>query len=160
MSDRQQRLICAVEQLGECTTGQVVAALGEPSAKATSVALARLRDRGLITHNGGHARRARWRPAGYTPPAEDYKPPREPGGRIVGLSARETAEHDLAQRTRARIVELLAENGPTGSVWIADQLVKNRREIAAVMREMARCGVIVETGDGGYDAVRDQAVAA
>lgn len=156
LSERQQRVIDAVEQLGECTTSQVVAALGGSSEKAMSRALARLRDRGLVAHNGGHAKAARWRPVGYTQPEAQPLTSLPTSPRVIGRARREQAEHDRAQRLRDGILRIVAEHGPTTPAWIADQLVKNRREIAAVMREMARCGVIVETIDGGYDTIRDQ----
>ena len=41
-------------------------------------------------------------------------------------------------------------------MWVADQLVKNRRDTAELMRQMERDGDLCESGSGFYATTPDQ----
>lgn len=49
-----------------------------------------------------------------------------------------------------RVVTIVAEHGPVTATWVADQVVKNRREIARLMRDLAVTGVLARTDGDGY----------
>jgi hypothetical protein len=134
LTDKQQLLVDAVGRLGEASTAEVSAAVGRPGeGAAVTHALRQLRDRGLVGHNGQRARAARWLA-------------------VAPAAARPGELTDLEQR----IVALVTEHGPVTSVWVADQLVKNRRDTAAAIRDLQRRGVLA--GDGAaVTAVLEQA---
>ena len=89
-------------------------------------------------------------------------------GRVIGAAARAAMSAHLAERHgahHAQALALVAEHGPVSPAWVADQLVKNRRDTIALMRDMAAAGELVETDEGGYYDIPDrddqeQAVAA
>lgn len=60
------------------------------------------------------------------------------------------------------VLALVTEHGPVSPKWVADQLVKNRRDIGLLMREMNAAGVLSELdGTGFYDVPdREEAQAA
>lgn len=88
--------------------------------------------------------------------------------RVIGAQARAAMSAHLAERHgahHAQALALVAEHGPVSPAWVADQLVKNRRDTIALMRDMAAAGELVETDEGGYYDIPDrddqeQAVAA
>lgn len=85
-------------------------------------------------------------------------------GRVIGASARAAMSAQLAERHgahHAQALALVAEHGPVASVWVADQLVKNRRDTLALMRDMVVAGELAET-DGYFNVPDrdDQAAAA
>lgn len=77
-------------------------------------------------------------------------------GRVIGAGARAAMDAQRDERHdqhRQQIVALVAEHGPVSFSWVADQLVKNRRDTAALMRAMAAAGELVD--QGGYFNVPD-----
>lgn len=102
-------------------------------------------------------------------PAPDPEPETDPPvvrreqspleGRVIGAGARaqmdaqRDARHD---QHRDKIRELVAEHGPCSYSWVADQLVKNRRDTAALMRDMTAAGELAETDEGGYYDIPDR----
>lgn len=75
-------------------------------------------------------------------------------GRVIGASARAAMDAQRDARHDGhhdQVIALVAEHGPVAPAWVADQLVKNRRDTAALMRDMAAAGELVEQDAGGYD---------
>ena len=136
LTDEQAALVAAVNDLGEAMTGEIAAHVGRPDQPdAVGMALKRLRGRGLVGHNGRRAKGARWLALSHEP---DPVPP-------ASVDPLETTALD------ERIIRLVAEHGPVTPVWVADQVVKNRRETGARMRELARNGLLVDL-DGAFAA--------
>lgn len=81
-------------------------------------------------------------------------------GRVIGAQARAAMSAQLAERHgahHAQALALVAEHGPVAPAWVADQLVKNRRDTIALMRDMAAAGELVELdGTGFYDIPPDR----
>lgn len=85
-------------------------------------------------------------------------------GRVIGAEARARMDAEREERNalgRERILALVAEHGPVSYSWVADQLVKNRRDTLALMRDMVVAGELAET-DGYFNVPDrdDQAAAA
>lgn len=89
------------------------------------------------------------RPVAAPPPA---RTPRAPAAEGAPVSAgRPAYSHD-----RDRIHALVAEHGPTSYTWVADQLVLNRRDTLALMRQMTEDGQLEEQDAGGYYDIPDR----
>ena len=166
LTDEQAALVAAVNELGEAMTGEIAAHVGRADhPDAVGIALKRLRARGLVGHNGRRAKGARWlaldaranrlEDALSSPELERYPPATpEENARAAAEAqtiALEPAPHEPEPLTDLdeRIVRLVAEHGPVTAMWVADQVVKNRRETAARMRELARDGLLVDL-DGAF----------
>lgn len=153
LTDEQAALVAAVNELGEAMTGEIAAHVGRPDQPdAVGMALKRLRGRGLVGHNGRRAKGARWLAVGTDTP--DPAPPRpepeaDPEPEPTSAPEPEPAPELEVTSLDERIVALVAEHGPVTPVWVADQLVKNRRETAARMRDLARGGLLVDL-DGAF----------
>ena len=128
--------------------------------------LYRQRVNGTVVHNGVRGPGSRWSLVEDTDEAvEPVEPPvirrqQSPHeGRVIGAQARAAMGEQLAERHgehHGQALALVAEHGPVSPAWVADQLVKNRRDTIALMRDMALAGELVETDDGGYYDIPDR----
>lgn len=50
-----------------------------------------------------------------------------------------------------QIVELVHRHGPVTPIWIADQVLKNRRDVGLMMRDLERRGHLHDTGGGWFE---------
>ncbi len=142
LTPKQQALVDAVNQLGEASTSQVAHAVGRDGESiAVGSALKALRDAGLVSHNGKLAKAARWLALERTTVKPERRLP-------------EITDDDK------RLVGQVVMHGPVSADWVADQLVKNRRETAARMRELARLGWLVDLDGGMFASSPEQAEAA
>lgn len=94
-----------------------------------------------------------------TPAADTAGESSRPPARVIGAQARAAMSAQLAERHgahHAQALALVAEHGPVSPAWVADQLVKNRRDTIALMRDMAAAGELVETDEGGYYDIPDR----
>lgn len=134
LTDEQAALVAAVNELGEAMTGEIAAHVGRADQPdAVGMALKRLRARGLVSHNGRRAKGARWLALSHEP-----APPPPATADPLDVSALDE-----------RIIRLVEQHGPCTHVYVADNLVKNRRETGARMRELARNGLLVDL-DGAF----------
>lgn len=88
------------------------------------------------------------------PPISRKQSPHE--ATVIGVAARAQMDAQRDERHdghRDQVLALVAEHGPVAPAWVADQLVKNRRDTIALMRDMAAAGELVETD--GYFNVPD-----
>lgn len=136
----------AVRDLGIATVSDILERTGL-SRKAAQNALYRLKTDGVLVHNGELGKMSRWAPAGTTFTADE---PREPADTapliaVVPDQPNPDALTDLEQQ----IVELVHHHGPVTADWIADQVVKNRRDTAVLMRDLSGRGVLA-VDDGWY----------
>lgn len=134
LTDEQAALVAAVKELQEASTGEIARHVGRADqADAVGVALAGLRKRCLVGHNGRRAKGARWLALSHEP-----APPPPASADPLEVSALDE-----------RIIRLVEQHGPCTHVYVADNLVKNRRETGARMRELARNGLLVDL-DGAF----------
>ena len=134
LTEEQAALVAAVNELGEAMTGEIAAHVGRADQPdAVGMALKRLRARGLVGHNGRRAKGARWL-------ALSHEPEPAPPATTDPLKVSDLDE---------RIIRLVEQHGPCTHVYVADNLVKNRRETGARMRELARNGLLVDL-DGAF----------
>ena len=161
LSEKQAALVAAVNELQEASTGEIARHVGrDGEGDAVSMALQKLKRMGLVAHNGRRAKGARWLALRIAPraaePAAATAPP--PPVRAATPTAPATEPTPDLTELDERILRLVAQHGPVTHLYIADQLVKNRRETGARMRELARNGLLVDL-DGAF-ATPDLAEAA
>lgn len=150
ITPKQQALVDAVNRLGSASTSEIAKAAGrDGQAIAVGAALKALRDLGLVGHNGQRAKAARWL-------ALDLEVSESIGGpvQVVDLeSVPDTpdTQTDITPLDERIIALLVTEHGPVTSTWVADQVVKNRRDTAHRMRDLARAGHLVDL-DGSFAA--------
>lgn len=148
LTEKQAALVAAVNDLREASTGDIARYVGRADqGDAVGMALQKLKRMGVVAHNGRRAKGARWL-AVADAPAPEAAPPSAPAELPRAPQASELTDHD------ERIIRLVAQHGPVTHVYVADQLVKNRRETGMRMRELARTGRLVDL-DGSF-ATPDQ----
>lgn len=141
----------AIGRLAVCSKRELMAETGLAGSTMTNV-LRRLLDEGLIVATGQTtARRFKLADEDTPEPAPEPEPdPHEDAGQdderlAAGIWSGSGA---VVSELEQRVVELVHRHGPVHPDWIADQVVKNRRETAATMRDLERRGHI--TVDGGW----------
>ncbi len=159
LTEKQAALVQAVNELREASTGDIARYVGRAGeGDAVGMALQKLKKLGVVAHNGRRAKGARWLAVEDAPapePAPTHAPaelPRAAPAPAASTQAPELTDHD------ERILRLVQQHGPCTHVFVADQLVKNRRETGTRMRDLARAGYLIDL-DGAF-ATPDLAEAA
>ena len=148
LTEKQQALVTAVNTLRSASTGDIARYVGrDGEGDAVSMALQKLKRLGHVAHNGRRAGGARWLALANAPTGAPVDEPTAPPRRAPAPPAAEPAVEltDLDER----IIRVVEQHGPCTHVYVADNLVKNRRETGARMRELARNGLLVDL-DGAF----------
>lgn len=117
--------------------------------EAVEQVLYRQKVNGTVVHNGLRGPGSRWTLAEDASEPADQESDPEPAAPPALAAVEPPAEPitDLEQR----IVELVHRHGPVTPDWISDQVVKNRRDTAAMMRQLEERGYLQNTGGGWFD---------